>query len=51
MIPIEIKLQIKELRSEYLALDKNPRFDTNRKILEIRGKCLKRALEGFDKRL
>ena len=44
MTPIEIKLEIKNLREQYLALDRASKFDVERKILEIRGKCLKRAL-------
>ena len=51
MTPIEIKLKIKELKAKYLALDESEKFDTERKVLEIRGKLLKRALEGFDKSL
>ena len=46
MTPIEIKLKIKELKAKYLALDESEKFDTARKILEIRGKMLKLALEG-----
>ena len=50
MTPIEIKLKIKKLRKEYQALDESEKFDDERKILEIRGKCLKLALEGYEKK-
>ena len=51
MTPIEIKLEIKNLKEQSLALHKSAKFDTSRKVLEIRGKMLVLALEKAQQRL